>query len=48
MADSSTSISLWWVLLFLVLALGAGAGIVLAVGGSLVASGAFLPLVGLH
>jgi hypothetical protein len=42
MADS-TSIPFWWVVLFVVMALGAGAAAVLAVGGSLVATVALLP-----
>jgi predicted secreted protein len=48
MADADTesdAIPLWWVVLFIVLALGAGAATVIAVGGSLVASAAFPPLV---
>jgi len=36
--DESNSIPLWWVLLFLVLALGLGAFAVSTVGGSLIAS----------
>ncbi|WP_299335745.1 hypothetical protein [Haloplanus sp.] len=36
--DESNSVPLWWVLLFLVLALGIGALVVSAVGGSLIAS----------
>jgi hypothetical protein len=50
MADTSTNVPFWWVLLFVVLALGAGAAIVLAVGGSLISGGAgvLLPLLGLH
>ena len=50
MADSSTNVPFWWILLFVLLALGAGAAIVLAVGGSLVSSGTgvLLPLLGLH
>lgn len=35
MADE-TSVSFWWILLFVLLALGAGAGAVLFVGGQLV------------
>jgi hypothetical protein len=44
MADSSSDsgVPLWWVVLFVVLALGAGAATVLAVGGSLVATTALL------
>jgi hypothetical protein len=48
MADADTEsdgIPLWWVVLFIVLALGAGAATVIAVGGSLVASVALPPLV---
>ncbi|WP_280178805.1 hypothetical protein [Halorussus halobius] len=37
MADDS-SVSLWWVLLFVVLALSVGAGAVLFVGGDLLAA----------
>ncbi|QIQ77559.1 hypothetical protein GL213_14115 [Halogeometricum borinquense] len=46
MADSGSNVPFWWILLFVVLALGAGAGTVLALGGSLIASGAgaLLPL----
>jgi predicted secreted protein len=36
--DESNSVPLWWILLFLVLALGMGAFAVSAVGGSLIAS----------
>ncbi|WP_338740953.1 hypothetical protein [Haloplanus salilacus] len=36
--QESNSIPLWWILLFLVLALGIGAFAVSAVGGSLIAS----------
>jgi predicted secreted protein len=36
MADEN-SIPLWWIVLFLLLALGLGAAVVLAVGGSLIA-----------
>jgi hypothetical protein len=42
MADS-TSVPFWWIVLFLLLALGAGAATVLAVGGSLVATVTALP-----
>ena len=38
MAESN-SVPLWWVVLFLLLALGLGAATILAVGGSLVFSG---------
>jgi predicted secreted protein len=45
MSDSeSDAVPLWWVVLFIVLALGAGAATVLAVGGSLVANAVALPL----
>ncbi|SFR34582.1 hypothetical protein [Halogeometricum limi] len=50
MKDTSSNVPFWWVLLFIVLALGAGAAIVFAVGGSLISAGAgaLLPLPGLH
>lgn len=49
MADTSTNVPFWWVLLFVVLALGAGAAIVVALGGSLISSpGVLLPVLGLH
>lgn len=49
MADTSTNVPFWWVLLFVVLALGAGAAIVVALGGSLISSqSVLLPLLGLH
>jgi predicted secreted protein len=41
MADEN-SIPIWWIVLFLLLALGLGAAVVLAVGGSLIA-GVALP-----
>jgi hypothetical protein len=37
------SVPLWWILVFLVITLGAGAYVVTSVGGSLI-TGAFLPL----
>ncbi|WP_411965211.1 hypothetical protein [Haloferax sp. YSMS24] len=40
----SNSVPFWWVLLFILLALGSGAAVVFAVGGSLVAGTAALPL----
>ncbi|WP_410765833.1 hypothetical protein [Haloferax sp. DFSO60] len=43
MAESD-SIPFWWIVLFLVLALGAGGAVVLAVGGSLISALASLPL----
>jgi hypothetical protein len=39
----SDAVPFWWVVVFIVLALGAGAATVLAVGGSLVANAAVLP-----
>lgn len=42
MADSDTSVPFWWVVLFLLLALGAGAYAVTSTGGSLVGNLAFL------
>jgi predicted secreted protein len=41
MADSD-SVPLWWVVLFIVLALGAGVATVVAVGGSIVVPSSFL------
>jgi len=35
MADKDTRVPFWWLVLFLLLALGAGAATVFAVGGSL-------------
>jgi hypothetical protein len=48
MADSSTGVPFWWIVLFLVLALGAGALTVISVGGSLIAApgGVVMPAVG--
>ncbi|MFC7204780.1 hypothetical protein ACFQJC_14780 [Haloferax namakaokahaiae] len=43
MAESD-SIPFWWIVLFLLLALGAGGVTVLAVGGSLISGLASLPL----
>ncbi|WP_191967090.1 MULTISPECIES: hypothetical protein [Haloferax] len=40
----SESVPFWWVLLFILLALGSGAAVVLAVGGSLISAMAGLPL----
>jgi hypothetical protein len=42
MADSN-SVPLWWVLVFIALAIGGGAAVVLAVGGSLVANTLVFP-----
>jgi predicted secreted protein len=42
MADSDTSVPFWWVVLFLLLALGAGAFAIVSSGGSIVGSTAFL------
>jgi len=44
MAENDSGVPLWWLVLFLLLVLGAGAGTVLVVGGSLVA-GVVLPVV---
>ena len=44
MAETDSGVPLWWLVLFLLLVLGAGAGAVLAVGGSLLA-GVALPVV---
>jgi hypothetical protein len=41
MADDS-SVSLWWVLLFVLLALGVAAGAILFVGGDLITSAGFV------
>jgi hypothetical protein len=43
MAEKDSSVPFWWLVLFLLLALGAGVATVLAVGGSLVA-GAIVPI----
>ncbi|MFC6990143.1 hypothetical protein ACFQJD_18180 [Haloplanus sp. GCM10025708] len=43
MANTNT-VPFWWIVLFLLLALGAGAYAVQAVGGSLVAGAVLLPL----
>mgnify|MGYP000023548045 CR=1 FL=1 len=37
------SVPIWWILVFIVLALGLGAIAVLSVGGSLITPGALLP-----
>lgn len=42
MADNDTGVSIWWVALFLLLALGGGAYAVISTGGALVGSTAFL------
>ena len=44
MAENNTRVPFWWLVLFLLLALGAGAAAVFTVGGSLLA-GATLPVV---
>jgi hypothetical protein len=41
MADE-TSVSFWWILLFVLLALGVAAGAILFVGGDLVADAGFV------
>lgn len=38
MAESSSSVPFWWIVLFVVLALGAGALAISSVGGSLISS----------
>jgi len=43
MAETNSRVPFWWLVLFLLLALGAGAAAVLAVGGSLLA-GLALPV----
>ncbi|ELZ93279.1 MULTISPECIES: hypothetical protein [Haloferax] len=43
MAESE-SVPFWWIVLFLVLALGSGAAVVFSVGGSLISGTAALPL----
>ena len=43
MAENNTRVPFWWLVLFLLLALGAGAAAVFTVGGSLLA-GAALPV----
>jgi hypothetical protein len=45
MAETNSRVPVWWLVLFLLLALGAGAAAVFAVGGSLLA-GVALPVVG--
>jgi hypothetical protein len=45
MAENDSAVPLWWLVLFLLLVLGAGAAAVLAVGGSLVAGVALPSLV---
>lgn len=48
MAESSSGVPFWWIVLFLALALGAGALAVSTVGGSLVsAPGVAVPAFGL-
>ncbi|CQR51308.1 hypothetical protein BN996_02682 [Haloferax massiliensis] len=42
MAESE-SVPFWWIVLFLVLALGSGAAVVFSVGGSLISGAAVLP-----
>jgi hypothetical protein len=45
MADSETGVPFWWIVLFAVLALGAGVFTVFAVGGSLITEpGLFVPV----
>jgi hypothetical protein len=44
MPETNSRVPFWWLVLFLLLALGAGAAAVLAVGGSLLA-GVVLPVV---
>ncbi|MFB6091424.1 MAG: hypothetical protein ABEK02_00260 [Haloquadratum sp.] len=45
MAEKDTRVPFWWLVLFLLLALGAGAAAVSVVGGSLVkAAGVLVPL----
>jgi hypothetical protein len=48
MAESSSGVPFWWIVLFVLLALGAGALTVIAVGGSLVEqpAGVLLPALG--
>lgn len=43
MAESE-SVPFWWVLLFIVLALGGGAAAVFALGGSLISQAVVLPI----
>ncbi|SDQ82937.1 hypothetical protein [Halopelagius longus] len=48
MAESNSGVPFWWIVLFVLLALGAGALAVTTVGGSLVSSPEFLmPVFGL-
>ncbi|MGQ4556747.1 hypothetical protein [Halobellus sp. GM3] len=44
MADDNSRVPFWWLVLFLLLALGAGAATVIAVGGSLMPGMIALPL----
>jgi len=44
MAETNTRVPFWWLVLFLLLALGAGAVAIFTVGGSLIA-GVALPVV---